>query len=66
MRPNWAWRAGRRRRCKVARGQGFTRPRAPVQLGDSSVHFLVGLAPRLDVGVEGAAAENQVEGIRVR
>ena len=44
----------------VARGQGFLDPRAPVQLGDSSVHFLVGLAPRLDVGIEGAAAENQV------
>lgn len=44
----------------VAGGQGFLDPRAPVQLVDRSVHFLVGLAPRLDVRIEGAAAEDQV------
>ena len=41
-------------------GEGFFDPGAPVQGDDGFVHFGVGLAPRLDVGVEGAAAKNQV------
>ena len=44
----------------VARCERFLHPRAPVQLGDGRVHFLVGLATGLDVRVEGAAAKNQV------
>ncbi|MCY1461344.1 hypothetical protein D9M71_789910 [compost metagenome] len=44
----------------VACRQGFIDPGSPIQVGHGHVHFLVGLAPRLDVGIEGAAAEYQV------
>ena len=47
-------------RAGVARSQRLLDPRAPVQLGDGAVHFLVGLATCLDISVEGAAAKNQV------
>ena len=39
---------------------GFLDPGAPVLFAHGVVHFLVGLAPRLDVGIEAAAAEHQV------
>ncbi|MNQ87372.1 hypothetical protein D3C85_1025920 [compost metagenome] len=55
---------GHRPQCaigfRVARGQGFLDPGSPVQVGHGHVHFAVGLAPGLDVGVEGSAAEYQI------
>ena len=43
-----------------ASGQRFFYPRPPVEFGDSLAHFLVGLAPGLDVTIEGTAAEDQI------
>lgn len=43
-----------------AGGQGFFDPGTPVQLGDGLAHFFVGLAPRVDVAIEGTTAEDQV------
>ena len=43
-----------------AGGKGFFNPRSPVEVGHGHVHFLVGLTPSLDVGIERAGAEDQV------
>ncbi|MND84400.1 hypothetical protein D3C80_762910 [compost metagenome] len=44
----------------VACCQRFIDPRPPVEVGHGHMHFAVGLASRLDVGVEGTTAKYQV------
>ncbi|MNZ95050.1 hypothetical protein D3C78_1141800 [compost metagenome] len=44
----------------LPRGHGFLDPRPPVQFGRGAAHLLVGLAARLDIGIETPPAECQV------
>ncbi|MNC29085.1 hypothetical protein D3C75_773220 [compost metagenome] len=52
--------AQRRIAFRLAGGKGFFYPRPPVEVGHGHMHFLVGLAPGLDVGIERARTEDQV------